>query len=421
MSSPFTVQQAVVEANRCLQCFEAPCSDACPTHIDIPRFIRMIRSRNIAGAAVTVRTANALANICGVVCPEEVFCQSVCNRAKIDEAIRIRELHFEATHDAAKRHAMPLREFPRNGKSVAVVGAGPSGLGCAFELAKLGYEITLYDGRRLAGVPGTSIPSFRLPDVTLHDDLAVLSHYFTFVQETVADDLLADLRRRTAAVFVAVGLGVDRPVGIPGERLPGVEPVLQFLERARHAPESLTIPQRVVVIGGGNVSLDAAAAAKHLGAHDVVLIYRRSEREMRVWKSELDHAREAGVEIRFLTLPIEFQGTDRVRSVLCRKTELSLDRDSSGRPVPVEVPGSEHILPAELVVVAIGQVLPSGLFTSLRRTARGYLSVDERFMTSEPGVFAGGDAIAGEGTIVQSVSDGKRAAHAIHAFVTGSE
>jgi glutamate synthase (NADPH/NADH) small chain len=412
-----TNQQALAESQRCLYCFDAPCTQACPVHMDIPKFIAMMRSGNIIGAAEVVKTSHALANVCGKVCPEEVFCQSVCNRAKQDEPIMIRELHFFATQQEAKRGYSPPRSFPKNGKTVAVIGAGPAGLGCAFELVKLGCEVHVYDGKGFGGVPRSSIPAFRLSDDELRSDIEFLSPHFHSHQMIVDAKAFERIRRQYDAVFVGVGLGLDKDLGIRGEHLIGVFPVLDFLVQAKRNGLRGRIAKRVVVVGGGNVSLDAAATAKRLGTRDVVLLYRRSEQEMKVWKNELDEAKRAGVQFQFLTSPIEVLGDDHVVGIRCRRNRLSDDRDSSGRPIPMEIEGSDFVLDADEIIIAIGQHIKSDFVNQFERTTQGYIKVDARFQTSLHGVFAGGDAVAGEGTIVQAVAQGKAAAHAMKEYL----
>jgi dihydropyrimidine dehydrogenase (NAD+) subunit PreT len=411
-------QQATIESERCLQCYDSPCTLACPTHIDVPTFIGMIRSGNVIGAAEVVKTSNALANTCGKICPEEIFCQSVCTRAKQDSPIQIRELHFYATQTESKKGFSRTKVFHVIDGSVAVIGGGPSGLSCAFELTKLGYKVDLYEKDGLGGVPRNSIPSFRLAPDELESDTNFLSRYFKAKKEEVNARLFGEIRHNHKAVFLAVGLGEDRTVGIPGERLKGVQPVLHFLHKAKTHASEMSIGDRVVIIGGGNVSLDAAATAKRLGAESVVLIYRRTEAEMRVWKSELNEARRQGVEIRFLTNPVAIVGKSEVSGVMCRHTRLSKEKDESGRRVPVEVKGSDFVIDADTVIVAIGQKVEAEWLEGFERTAGGYLKVDKNFHTSVAGVFAGGDMVAGEGTIVQAVAHGKQAAHAIHEHIS---
>jgi dihydropyrimidine dehydrogenase (NAD+) subunit PreT len=416
MSVPLTPQQARMEAERCLQCFDAPCEHACPTHIKIPTFIGMIRSGNIIGAAEVVKTSNALVNVCGKICPEETFCQSVCTRSKQDEPIKIRELHFFATQEEAKKAFAQTKSFPKLQKKVAVVGAGPSGLGCAFELSKFGYTVDVYDKTKPGGVPQKSIPAFRLMQKEIESDTKFLSQYFSIKKKNVDKKSFKQMKTSYDAIYLAVGLGKDRPVGIPGEKLKGVLPVLEFLESAKANPKKMKVGKNVIVVGGGNVSLDAAATAKRLGAESVVLIYRRSEKEMRVWKAELEEARKQGVEIRFLTNPMAMIGKKRVEGINCRRTKLRKQKDASGRAIPAEVKGSDFVLQADTIIVAIGQSIAADWLEGIDRE-KGYVKVDANFQTSQKGIFAGGDMIAGEGTIVQSVAQGKHAAQAIHDYL----
>ncbi|MEO8167766.1 MAG: FAD-dependent oxidoreductase, partial [bacterium] len=250
-----TSQQATTESERCLYCFDAPCMQACPVHIDIPKFISMIKSGNVIGAAKVVKTSHALANVCGKVCPEEIFCQSVCNRSKQDTPIQIRELHFFATQHEAKNGFAVMREFPKNGKKVSVIGAGPAGLGCAFELSKLGHDVHVYDAKGFGGVPRNSIPVFRLSADELRSDIEFISPCFHSHQMNVDSDAFAKIHQQSDAVFVSVGLGLDKRLQIRGEHLIGVFPVLKFLEDAKKGGLRNGVGKRVVIIGGGNVSL----------------------------------------------------------------------------------------------------------------------------------------------------------------------
>ena len=412
---PLSLQQVRTEAERCLQCFDAPCIQACPTHINVPAFMRMIRSGNIIGAAEVVRTSNALANICGKICPEETFCQSVCTRSKKDSPIEIRGLHFFATQQEVKKGIASIKQFPKSGKKVAVLGAGPAGLACAFELSKLGYTVDVFDKNKPGGVPRTSIPAFRLADEDLESDTKFLSQYFSLKNKSINGKSFKRIWKSYDAIYLAIGLGKDRPVGIPGEKLKGVLPVLDFLESVKAHPKNVKIGKRVAIVGGGNVSLDAAATARRLGAENVILIYRRSEKELRVWNAELEEARKQGVEIRFLTIPIAVIGKNKVEGVKCRRTKLSRQLDTSGRPIPVEVKDSDFTIDADNVIIAVGQSIAADWLQGFTYE-RGYIKVDENFRTSVERVFAGGDMIAGEGTIVQSVAQGKHSGQAIHEY-----
>ncbi len=410
-----TFQQAREEAERCLYCFDAPCTKACPAHIDVPTFISMIKSGNLLGASEIVKTSNALANVCGKVCPEEIYCQSVCNRSSLEGPILIRELHLFATRHEARSGYRTISSSQKSGLKVAVVGGGPAGLGCTFELARRGHAVTLFDRSRPGGVPKNSIPAFRLSHDDLMDDMDFLSSHFRWERANVTAANFHQLKKKFGAVFIAVGLGQDRSLGLKGDDRKGVVPVIRFLETAKRGRAS--VGKRVVVIGGGNVSLDAAATAKRLGAREVILIYRRSENEMKVWRTELDEARKRGVEIRFLTTPIEIIGKGRVSGVRCARTKLSRTKDASGRAIPVEVKDSEFVIDVDTVIVAIGQVIGSDLVKMFRLNRRGLIAVDKKFRTSVSGVFAGGDAISGEGTIVQSVAHGRQAAMAMDAYL----
>ncbi len=296
---------------------------------------------------------------------------------------------------------------------MAVIGAGPAGLTCAFELARNGVAATVFERSVPGGVPAASIPAYRLPEADLQVDREFLGKFFGLERSEVTPAAFERLRREYDAVFVSVGLGRDRMPPLPGNGLHGVLPVLAFLEGARRSPGSGPPGRRVIVIGGGNVSLDAAATARRQGAEQVVLLYRRGEQEMRVWKAELEEARKSGVEIRFFAQPVEILGEKSVSGLLCRQTRLGDTTDATGRRIPVEIPGSDFRLEADAVIVAIGQVPAARFIDTLERTSGGYVKVDGNYETSIPGVFAGGDVIGGEGTIVQAVAQGKAAARSM--------
>ena len=405
------------EAARCVTCFDAPCVSACPAHIDIPGMIAMVRSGNLTGAAAKVRSANPLAAACGAICPAEVYCQAACTQAKKGAPVRIREIHFHATLSERDRPLKPVAA-PSSGRSVGVIGGGPAGLACAFGLAMRGHAVDLYNDGPPGGVPRKSIPLFRLAEDVLCQDTGFLDRFCTLHDSVVDRPAFERIASMHDAVFVAVGLGRDRQLGIDGEDLAGVIPVLEFLERARREPGTIRTGRRVVVVGGGNVSLDAAATARRLGASEVVLLYRRTADEMRAWSAERDEARRQGVEFRFLTIPVEIVGVGgNAAGVLCRRTRLGSRQDASGRRGPEEVPGSDFEIPADTVIVAVGQVIRAAWLPDLARTPGGFIRVDGEFMTTSPGVFAAGDAVGGEGTIVLSAAQGLRAAGAIHEHI----
>jgi NADPH-dependent glutamate synthase beta subunit-like oxidoreductase len=405
-TSPRIDSWVVAEAGRCLACYDPPCRRACPAAIPVSEFIRAIGTGNVRYAAALVREANPLAAVCGAVCPAEVFCQSKCTRSQIDSPLRIRELHAWAT--SSERHEIYIDD-DEHGQRVGIIGAGPAGLSCAIELMKRGVYAAVFDKREIGGgVPATNIPDFRLPQSTIDIDLDYAKSLGIEVYGEDPDHDLEDLLMMFEAVFVATGLPRCKRLGIPGEDMPGVLPVLSFLEDARAGHMSSLTGRRVVVIGGGNVSLDAASAAAELGAREVRLIYRRGPREMKVWQSELREAQARGVAIDYFISPVEFvlDGA-RLAGIKCVRTELHENTDSSGRRIPREIPGSEFIVPADMVVVAVG----------MTSDYLGNVTINSDLTTSIPGLYVGGDLARGEGTIVEAVADGKRAARIIAEYV----
>jgi glutamate synthase (NADPH/NADH) small chain len=393
------------EANRCLGCFDPPCQKACPASIPIPSFIRAIKSGNAKYAAALVREANPMIATCGAVCPEEVFCQTQCTRAQIDKPIKIRELHSYAT---CFEHDTVSAIISQTGKA-AIIGSGPAGISCAVKLARAGFLVTIYEqSDHPGGVPNSSIPKFRIENETIEIDIEYARKQGVKVLLGSAVDNPSALLKQFDAVFMATGLPDNRNLNIPGENLPQVMAALSFLEKARSGLAEPLIGKRVVVIGGGNVSLDVAASAAALEAAEVRLLYRRSPKEIKVWKSELGEAQHRGVMIDYLTSPIEFVAEgQKLRGVKCIRMRLSDELDSGGRRIPQAIAGSEFTIPADLVITAVG------LDSSYQKNTR----IEAGFSTSIGGVFAGGDWARGEGTIVEAVRDGKLAAQAIIDYV----
>ncbi len=397
----------VDEARRCLSCFDPPCQKACPASIPIPEFIRSLNSGNYKRAAKLVRDANSMAAVCGAVCPQEVFCQSVCTRGNIDQPLKIRELHgFATRNESAKLKDVKLRNI-----KVAIIGAGPAGLTCAAKLSESNYNVTIFEkSPKAGGIPGSSIPNFRLSDETINRDIDYVKNAgIAFELNHFIDDpqsLLNDYQ----AVFIATGLQVSKRLEIRGEELPQVLDSLTFLERARSGSMENLTGMSVVVVGGGNVSLDVAATAASLGAVDVHLLYRRGPHEMKVWRSELEEVRNRGVLINYLTAPLQIIGDSTgLEAVKCTRMNLIDNLDSSGRRMVMPIPGSDFMMPADIVISAIG--LSSDFMKDI--------TINPDYSTSVPGLFAGGDWARGEGTIVEAVRDGKAAASAIVSYLEG--
>ncbi|MCP4631347.1 MAG: FAD-dependent oxidoreductase [candidate division Zixibacteria bacterium] len=401
------------EALRCLSCHEPPCVEACPASVPIPQFIRALLSGNYDYSADIIRDANPLISICGEVCPAEDYCMSVCSRSKHDAPVKIRVLHkFAAEIGKFSGFQSPKKELSKN--HVAVIGSGPAGLSCAVQLRLKGIDVTIYDkSSNFGGVPVNHIPDARLSSNFTETDLEFIKG-LDINWRTQEISNLKDLLEEYDAVLLAAGLPNSRKLNIRYEEIPGVFPVLDFLKTAKRAPENINIGERVVVVGGGNVSLDAASAAYRLGAREVHLLYRRSVKEMKVWESELSEAIELGVMVHYLCYPKEFIAESGILSgVICGRNRLSDETDNSGRKKPVAVEGYDFVLPCDTAVVAIG-LNPDKSFDSFIENVHNYKSETK-------GLFIGGDLITGEGTIVEAVRQGKEAAGYIIEYLKGGK
>lgn len=392
------------EARRCLACYDPPCQKACPALIPIPEFIRAIGTGNTRYSAAIIRNANPLAAICGKVCPEEVFCQSQCTRASIDAPLKIRELHSWAT-SSERQHEIKLSSSAR----VAIIGGGPAGISCAVNLKKAGIDAAIFESAsKSGGVPRNSIPEFRLPDEVIDSDIYKAKELGIEINISMPIENPNDLLGKYEAVLIAAGLPCCKKLGIPGEDGDCVISSLSFLEDARQSKIKSLSRKRVLVIGGGNVSLDAASMAAELDAEEVRLMYRRGPAEMKVWESERREAANRGVIIEYLSSPIEFlKDSDKLTGLKCIKTKLSDKLDSSSRRVAIEIPGSEFIIKADIAIVAIG--MTSDFLRSIKTNAD--------MTTSHLGIFVAGDIARGEGTIVEAVADGKLAALKIIEYI----
>jgi glutamate synthase (NADPH/NADH) small chain len=419
---PFDSQAAVLEANRCLYCFDAPCTSACPTHIDVPRFIKKIASGNLTGSARTILDANILGASCSRACPVEVLCEGACvmhryNKQPIQIA-RLQRFAMDAFHESGA--LLPFEPGAETGFSVALIGAGPASLACAAELRRRGIRAEIYDARPLPGGLNTyGVAEYKLPlaeslrEIEMLSQLGVDFHFETMVDATA----LTDIERKHDAVFLGVGLGAIHRLGIAGEDLAGVTNALDLIAGYKSG-ERLTMPARVVVVGAGNTAIDAAIAAVRLGASDVYLVYRRGPEQMSAFTFEYEHARNEGVKFLWHVQPTRILGHKTVQSL--ELVRLISTEDGS----LVSEEGSEFLLDAELIVLSIGQGTHTGFLSGREgtkvRLERGRILIDRMTgQTSDPKFFAGGDCTNGGREVVDAVADGKRAGVGIAAWLKG--
>ena len=434
----YTVEQAIAEANRCWQCKKPYCVAGCPVNVDITRFIGQIAQSDFVGAYQTITTTNSLPAICGRVCPQETQCEEVCVRARRGEAVAIGRLErfaadwFLANGD--KTSLVASTSITPNGHRVAVVGAGPASLTCAGDLARLGYAVTVFEAFHVAGgVLVYGIPEFRLPKTIVAQEVEELIAQGveiktnTVVGRTVSIDELLDSGYE--AVFIGSGAGLPSFLGIPGENLLGVYSANEYLTRINLMKAYLddydtpvAPATRVAVIGGGNVAMDAARSARRLGA-EVTVVYRRGENELPARAEEVHHAKEEGVQFRFLSNPVSINGNEnrKVTTIECIEMQLG-EIDGSGRRSPQIIPGSEFSIDVDAVIVAIGTTpnpLIAATTEALQVDSHGCLVTDEHGATSKPGVFAGGDIVTGAATVILAMGAGKIAAKAINEYILG--
>ena len=420
---------ALIEADRCLQCKNPRCMEGCPVGVNIPRFLELLSQGNLPEAARSLLGDNALPAITGRVCPQETQCECVCVRAKKGEPVAVGHLErFVA--DWARDHpeAVPVTVAPPTGHKVAIVGSGPAGLTAAGELARRGHDVTVYEAlHRPGGVLVYGIPEFRLPKQIVDQEVERLCRYGVKIECNVVIGrtfTVPELQERFDAVFIANGAGLPVFMGVPGENLKGVYTANEYLTRvnlmAAFNPDADTPvmrPRCAVVVGGGNVAMDAARTARRLGAEKVIIVYRRTKAEMPARLEELHHAEEEGIEFELLAAPLEILGTDRrwVSGLRCERMRLG-EPDESGRRRPVPIPGSEFVIACDMVVSALGtraNPLLTATCPDLILDKRGNVVIDRSGMTSVLGVFAGGDIVRGAATVILAMGDGKRAAKAI--------
>ena len=428
-------QLAVLEAERCLQCPKPYCIEGCPVRVNIPRFIRLLREGDLPAAAESLLDDNALPCVTGRVCPQESQCEGVCLRGKKGRSVAIGYLERYVA-DWAQGHAAELAHDhpPASGRTVGVVGSGPAGLTAAGELAKRGHEVTIFEAFHAAGgVLIYGIPEFRLPkDIVQAEVERLVAAGVRVEPNTIVGKTwtLSELRQRFDALFVAVGAGLPVFMDVPGENLKGVYSANEYLTRVNlmgawnaDADTPVLHGQRVVVVGGGNVAMDAVRTARRLGAREATILYRRGREELPARAEEVHHAEGEGVRFELQVAPLEVLGDENgwVRGLRCVRMELG-EPDDSGRRRPGPIPDSEFELACDLVVVAIGTrsnpLLTAGA-PELRVNEWGYIETDPDGMTSIPGVFAGGDIVRGAATVILAMGDGKRAAGAIDAWLRG--
>ena len=433
----YNVEEAQLEATRCLDCKNPRCVAACPVGIQIPRFIAHLTEGNIAAAAEVIGKDSSLPSICGRVCPQESQCEGACILGIKGESVAIGKLE-RFVGDWQLENGRPSVEIEKNGHKVAVVGSGPAGLACASDLAKMGYEVTIFEALHEAGgVLVYGIPEFRLPkekvvkaEIESVKALGVKIECDVVVGRTITIDSLLD-EEGFDAVFIGSGAGLPRFMGIEGENLNGVLSANEFLTRANlmHAYDAeydtpIYVGRKVVVVGGGNVAMDAVRTAKRLGA-EATIVYRRSEKELPARVEEVHHAKEEGIEFKMLTNPTVVLGDEKgwVRAINCVEMALG-EPDESGRRSPQVVEGSDFEIECDVVVMALG-TSPNPLIASttekLDTNRRGCIVADDWGVTSRKGVFAGGDAVTGAATVILAMGAGRKAAAAIDRYIQGIE
>ncbi|MBR5492730.1 MAG: NADPH-dependent glutamate synthase [Alistipes sp.] len=430
----YNAEEAQLEASRCLNCKNPRCVSACPVNINIPAFIQQVAEGDYAAAAAIISEDSSLPSICGRVCPQENQCEGSCILGIKGEAVAIGKLERFVGDWALENDCKGDVNVPSNGKKVAVIGSGPAGLACASDLAKLGYDVTVFEAlHKLGGVLVYGIPEFRLPKDKIVareiDNLRKLGVKFetdVIVGRTITIDSLMN-EEGFEAVFIGSGAGLPRFMGIEGENLNGVVSANEFLTRANlmHAYDEqydtpIYVGKKVAVVGGGNVAMDAVRTAKRLGA-EATIIYRRSEAELPARREEVHHAKEEGIEFRMLTNPTQVIGDDKgwVTGLSCVEMELG-EPDESGRRSPVVKEDSDFTIECDVVIMALG-TSPNPLLKSttkgLETNRRGCIVADENGATTREGVFAGGDAVTGAATVILAMGAGRKAAKTIDEYI----
>ena len=431
----YTEDMAKEEAGRCLQCKNPTCVEGCPVNVQIPEFIKLVAEGKFEEACNKIRETNSLPAVCGRVCPQESQCEQLCIRAKKGDAVGIGRLERFAADWYMNNKEVKLEKPQKLNKKVAVIGSGPAGLTCAGDLAKLGYDVTVFEAFHApGGVLMYGIPEFRLPKALVQKEIDTLRQLGVEIKTNMVIGRVLSLdeiaEEGYEGIFIGSGAGLPSFMNIPGESLNGVYSANEFLTRinlmkAYKFPECDTpvkVGKNVAVVGGGNVAMDAARSAKRLGAENVYIIYRRSEAEIPARLEEVHHAKEEGIIFKLLTNPTQIIGTDDgwVKGMECVVMDLG-EPDSSGRRRPVVKQGSEHVVEVETVVIAIGQS-PNPFIASTTpglstQKWGGIIADEETGATSKAGVYAGGDAVTGAATVILAMGAGKKAAKAIDEYV----
>ncbi|MDD2591400.1 MAG: NADPH-dependent glutamate synthase [Erysipelotrichaceae bacterium] len=428
----YTETEALAEANRCLNCVNMPCVSGCPVNIMIPHFITKIKARDFEGAYEIIKESNNFPAICGRVCPQESQCEAKCIRGIKQEPVAIGRLErFVADHH---QRTNEIKEFKKNGIKVAVIGSGPSGLSCAGELAKAGFEVDIYEAlHKPGGVLVYGIPEFRLPKKIVEDEIEDLKQLGVRIMTNMVVGRVSTINELRdqgyKAIYIATGAGLPKFMNIPNENLNGVYTANEYLTRVNlmkayedDASTPIYHGKEVVVVGGGNVAMDAARCALRMKANSVTVVYRRSSNELPARAEEVEHAKEEGIKFAFLSNPIAIIGNNdhQVKGIKCIKMKLS-SPDESGRQRPVEILDSEFVINCDMVIMAIGTTpnpLMKMTITELEFNKWGGMIIDENGMTNMLGVYAGGDAVTGAATVIKAMQAGKIAANSIIASFT---
>ncbi len=427
INPPLSAAEAIFEANRCLYCYDAPCTHACPTHIDVPSFIKKIASGNLTGSARVIFDANPIGATCARVCPVEVLCEGACvEKTLMDKPIEIGRLQRYATDYAAQSGRQIFQKGEANGKSIGIVGSGPAGLSCATYLARLGYQVTIYDKKSQPGGLDTyGMAEYKMSQAVSVGEAAQIGNLgveFQLGREIVAkiEDqktktenqiYFEDLRLKHDAIFLAVGLGATNKLNVFDENLTGVYDALDFIERIKTRDwASVPLGKTVAVIGAGNTAIDAVTQAKRLGAERVLMVYRRTERDISAYQYEYDLAKKDGVEFFWQTAPIGILADENgaVVALRCEKTGDS---------------NQVFEIPCDMIIKAIGQQKQTGFFQNIgiEFDEKGRIAVNELMQTSNPKIFAGGDCVNGGAEAVDASQMGKLAAQGIHLSLTGEQ